>query len=1015
MSAATPTASGRGHAKAKTQVRAFKSLMRLLVNACTYGVPALLVLLTVAVVMHAPQTGTDRAAQLPIRVLAGEPIWAAGVAMGDSVLVGDKLRDAKAAFVAQAGVRHFSTNRAEIPFWFAFELPHLAADHLLDFPSRHAVALACWHGVTGNFLGEVTRAHTSQGGRLSQAKSGFVLDVQGLGANASLICRGTFRGPARIEVQAWSGSDWRASVNDFSRTSGLLDGAGVMLALFMFAVAAFNREPLYAMLGAWLFGNLRVAAISAGVDFLWLGFHIPIEWLYPTRQYTYIIYYILTVLVFVMLFREALSTPIRKLAARMLVWSVVPMMGAAILLPYAQFLPVLWTFGAIDICIQFALVISTPKRNRSAVTMIFGGALMLTLSGSLAEAIAGATGWRELTAAINHVSGALISSLLGAIAVAAHVRRERTQRVSAQKAAIKALDRVRDTYRASPVGLFTLDESAQFIRFNPALCRMLGYPTDLASPIVWTQHFSEDQYAQLCGAPLGQPYEVELAGRNAQGEQRSFLLHAAPGDSLIEGSIQDVTERRAAVDRLRFLADHDPLTNLLNRRGIEQTLERALVGACGGAQAAIAYVDLDRFKLVNDLYGHPTGDEVLRQLTQRMSAELGNRYPMARVGGDEFVIVFADTPLERAREVCNRVLHTICDTPVGVDERLVRIEGSIGLCEVEAGLNVYDAIATADRACRDAKRERAGSLVVYERSASVYKDRAQEIAIIEQLSSSPVLPGLYLEMQPVMSLTAPFDSLNFEVLLRMTDGQQKLLPTPKVIGALETSGMMPAVDRWVMRQTLTWLETHHQRLSATKFVCMNLSGVSLNDERFIADAMSMLAEFPNAARMLCLEITETVALHDLGNTRRWIEKLRNHGVKVALDDFGAGYTSFSYLRDLPADSLKIDGAFVKTINQHPANFAIVQVIIELATNLGMRTVAEWVEDRQAIETLAGLGAHYVQGWAVAKPQKPEAILEATSAAWFIKDEATLETVRGLVDQSRWGKFKDKLFPLGNRS
>ena len=138
-------------------------------------------------------------------------------------------------------------------------------------------------------------------------------------------------------------------------------------------------------------------------------------------------------------------------------------------------------------------------------------------------------------------------------------------------------------------------------------------------------------------------------------------------------------------------------------------------------------------------------------------------------------------------------------------------------------------------------------------------------------------------------------------------------------------------------------------------------------------------------------------------------------MKVALDDFGAGYSSFSYLRDLPADSLKIDGAFIKTINQHPANYAIVQVIIELATNLGMRTVAEWTEDRQALETLAGLGAHYAQGWAVAKPQKPEAILAATLAASFIKDEETLRTVREFSDGSNWGKLRDKLFPLGSRS
>ncbi|HRK57058.1 MAG TPA: EAL domain-containing protein, partial [Burkholderiaceae bacterium] len=506
------------------------------------------------------------------------------------------------------------------------------------------------------------------------------------------------------------------------------------------------------------------------------------------------------------------------------------------------------------------------------------------------------------------------------------MRRERTQRLAAQKAAIKALDRVRDTYRASPVGLFTLDESARFIRFNPALCRMLGYPMDHEQPIDWKRHFSNGQYEELCSAKFGGAFEMEWLGRNVKGEERAFLVQAAPGEHLIEGSIQDVTERRKAVERLRFLAEHDPLTELLNRRGIEQVLEHALMGANAGVTAAIAYVDLDRFKLVNDLYGHAVGDEVLRQVTDRMTRVLRGHCaePLARVGGDEFVVVFEGVSLKRAKVVCEQLARTICDVPVAVGQRLVRIEGSIGLCEVAPGVTVHEAIATADRACRQAKQGQPGSLVVYEQAAGAYKDRALELAIIEQLSSSPALPGLFLEMQPIMSLKAPFDSLNFEVLLRMTDANKQLVPTYKVIGALEASGMMPTVDRWVMRQTLSWLEAHAQQLSKTNFVCMNLSGVSLNDERFIADAMDMLADFPLASRMLCLEITESVALRDLNNTRRWIEQLRGHGVKIALDDFGAGYSSFTYLRDLPADSLKIDGAFIKTINHHPANQAIVQ-------------------------------------------------------------------------------------------
>jgi EAL domain-containing protein (putative c-di-GMP-specific phosphodiesterase class I) len=229
----------------------------------------------------------------------------------------------------------------------------------------------------------------------------------------------------------------------------------------------------------------------------------------------------------------------------------------------------------------------------------------------------------------------------------------------------------------------------------------------------------------------------------------------------------------------------------------------------------------------------------------------------------------------------------------------------------------------------------------------------------------------------------------------MRDHDGTLIPTPRVIAAAENSGRISVIDRWVLATTLEWLDTHHETLCTTQFVCMNLSGASLNDERFIQDAFVMLSKNLRAASRLCIEITEGVALHDLDNTRRFIDRVRSYGVKVALDDFGAGYTSFSYLRELPADILKIDGSFIVDMNLHPANIAIVEAIVSLAMNLGMRTIAEWAEDNATVQTLADIGVDYVQGFAVARPQAPQQILAATSSASFIQDEALAGFVRTL--------------------
>jgi EAL domain-containing protein (putative c-di-GMP-specific phosphodiesterase class I) len=204
----------------------------------------------------------------------------------------------------------------------------------------------------------------------------------------------------------------------------------------------------------------------------------------------------------------------------------------------------------------------------------------------------------------------------------------------------------------------------------------------------------------------------------------------------------------------------------------------------------------------------------------------------------------------------------------------------------------------------------------------------------------------------------------------------------------------------VLANTLKWLERHNDALASTRFVTMNLSGASLNDEKFVQDAFSMLRDHPRAVQRLCVEITEGVALHDLDNTRRFIDRVRGYGAKLALDDFGAGYTSFSYLKELPADALKIDGSFIKGVNAHPANLAIVEAIVELGRNFGMQTIAEWAEDRATVESLAQIGVDYVQGYAIARPQEAEKLIGAASAASFITDPDVLRYVSETLAPSR---------------
>src|ERR1035437_1683315 len=396
-------------------------------------------------------------------------------------------------------------------------------------------------------------------------------------------------------------------------------------------------------------------------------------------------------------------------------------------------------------------------------------------------------------------------------------------------------------------------------------------------------------------------------------------------------------------------------------------------------------------------------------------AETGVR---SRVGADEFVILFRNTPIRTATAICRGIVDWIGSSPYQIGDKAFQVKGSIGLIEVANSSSVKDAMPAADRACGEAKKGMHANLVVYEKNEPVFKERQEELRLIERLGTGVVPEGLFLVMQPIMSLRAPYDSLDFEILLRMREADNTITSAGKIISAGENNGRSAVIDRWVMSNTLEWLDQHYDSLDRTRFACMNLSGASLNAERFIQDASSMLAQHGRAVGKLCIEITESVALHDLANTRRFIDKVRDFGAKVALDDFGAGYTSFSYLKELRADTLKIDGNFVLGVNTHPANLAIVEAIVELARNLGMKSVAEWAEDLATVEALAEVGVDYVQGYVVARPQLPDRILGSKSSARFIEDEKVALYVRNYLAKGQavelWEQLRE-LRPKGLNS
>ena len=896
--------------------------------------------------------------------------------------------DALAALQQQTPVLLRDTQLKETPFWFDFAVPAAQPQGpaVIEFPSRHLVRLVCWAADQLTPLGEASLG--SHQGRLFDSRAGFALRLQGLPPGSTVLCQARFVGPARLTVLQWDEDALQTASQAYERDSGLLEGGILMLALFVFITAIVNRNATYVLFAVWLLINLRMGALSAGWDLQWLGHNIPVEWLTRMRPITIALLYALTFGLFRALFREDLARCGAPGVLTWVQWSCVLLLILSASLPYAQFLPVLWLATVSGSLVLVVILVRIIALTRSPVAAWYGAAIVVMLLSSSYEVVAAAFGMQAWIGSVNSVTAALASSLLASLAIAAQMRQEHQQRLQAQA-------ELQHSYEVMPLGLFTLDLEGRFIVANPALQAALGPAVLVRGSDHWSDFFASMDWRQMLQFLSRQPtVELELAGpTNALAPRgRRFLIRASRSGERIEGSLQDVTERSLATERLQFLAHHDPLTQALNRDGLRAELEWALQSAQAGQALVLAYLDLDRFKLINDLFGHHAGDEVLRQVCARATGLLQSGMQIGRMGGDEFVILMPGLSLAQARAICENIIQQIGGQPYRVGDRSFHVRGSIGLIEAARDSSVKDAISTADRACREAKKSRGNHLVVFEQDSGVLQEHEAEIRLASQLTASDELQGLYLEMQPIMSLIEPDQSLNFEVLLRMRDQAGQLIPTPRLITAAENSGRMGLIDRWVLRQTLAWMREHQADLPLTRFVCMNLSGASLNDESFLQDALQVLQSYRDVAPGLCLEITESVALHDLENTRHFIAQVHAVGAKVAFDDFGAGYTSFSYLKQLKGDLLKIDGSFIVNMNEHPANVAIVEAIVGLARNLGMKTIAEWAEDMATVQTLAEIGVDYVQGFAITRPLAPERILAARSAADFVSDPGLLHSL-----------------------
>ncbi len=556
-------------------------------------------------------------------------------------------------------------------------------------------------------------------------------------------------------------------------------------------------------------------------------------------------------------------------------------------------------------------------------------------------------------------------------------------------------------------GVLVLSEQLQFLDLNQ---RLLGWMGLDATP----KNLTADrlQFTDLVGggrnlrvfrehlalAQAGQPVRFECHIQPRRGTARWVevsLSHAAiDSETVIICMVRDATERRQLIAALEQQSNYDDLTGLCNRRNFTRHLERLLYSARNGEHThALIYLDLDHFKIINDTCGHSAGDQLLTQLAITLQNKVRRSDVLARIGGDEFGILLEDCALERAMLLAETLRSTVMETPFSCDSKIFHTTASIGITEITSQANAALILSYADAACYVAKDNGRNNVQLYFGSEKCLRKRAEMdwVSRINEAFEQDRFRLFFQRIVPVLPCDVRHD--HREVLLRMLDAQGNLIPPMEFIPAAERYDMMQLIDRWVIRSLFAaksdeWHRIHtdcaqHQARCSLQY-SVNISGASICDTQFLDFLLAELADHAIPPDLICLEITETMAISNMDKARQFIKRVRNAGCRIALDDFGSGMSSFSYLKNLPVNYLKIDGSLIRNIAEDPSDLGIVDAVNRIGHLLGFKTVAEFVENDAIMAKLRLIGIDYAQGYVIHKPEAlynsdiPASLLAGTS-------------------------------------
>ncbi len=530
------------------------------------------------------------------------------------------------------------------------------------------------------------------------------------------------------------------------------------------------------------------------------------------------------------------------------------------------------------------------------------------------------------------------------------------------------------------VMILTQNKRGEILMFNCHSEALSGYTEEAIVGKRFTELLGQSGHLEDLGPPLaalanGQRdilrHESKLVCKNRERRNiawvHSHLSPHTPEEPAILSVGVDFTERIKAEQRLAWLADHDPLTGLFNRRRFQLELEKILAKAGQtGRTGALLFFDLDQFKYINDTSGHNAGDTLLQRVASELARLTRSSDLVSRLGGDEFALILRNTDPQHCKKVAAKINARLSAIRFPVDGRTHRISASIGIALFPMhGTAVPDLLASADIAMYQAKDTGRGSYHLFSPDDHSKERLHEQVHWKNKIEAALLNDRFELHFQPIMHI-ADGSVCHYEALLRMRDGDGSLLPPGIFIDVAERNGLIRAVDHMVLGKALETLAQLVAEGNDIRF-SVNLSGHTFSDPELLPHLQTLLAKSELDPKRLVFEITETAAVHDLAAACHLMQSIKALGCQFALDDFGVGFSSFHYLKQLPVDFVKIDGSFVRNLDHNHEDRLFVRALADVVQGLGKKSIAEFVENADILAYLLEYGVDYAQGFHIGRP------------------------------------------------